>query len=77
MVQTGDEVLDYQQAVNKYQGCDLIIEKGGDHSFIDYDKKLPQIMRFLSEWSRDKLTNTVDCSKLSRYKVSVQYEYIG
>lgn len=49
MVQTGDEVLDYQQAVKKYQACDLIVEKGGDHSFIDYDKNLPRIIQFLSE----------------------------
>lgn len=49
MVQTGDEVLDYQQAVEKYEGCDLIVENGGDHSFVDYDKKLPRIIRFLNE----------------------------
>jgi len=46
MVQTGDEVLDYQQAVDKFQHCRLIVEKGGDHSFIGFDEKLPIIADF-------------------------------
>ena len=46
MVQTGDEVLDYQQAVDKFQHCRLIKEQGGDHSFIGFDKKLPIIADF-------------------------------
>jgi predicted esterase YcpF (UPF0227 family) len=46
MVQTGDEVLDYQLAVKKYHDCRLIIEQDGDHSFVDYDKKLPNIVEF-------------------------------
>ena len=46
MVQTGDEVLDYQQAVNKFEHCRLIVEQGGDHSFIGFDKKLPIIADF-------------------------------
>jgi len=47
MVQTGDEVLDYQLAVEKFQHCRLIVEQGGDHSFIGFDKKLPMIVEFL------------------------------
>ena len=47
MVQQGDEVLDYQQAVDKYQGNQLIIQQGGDHSFVNYDKMLPVIKKFL------------------------------
>lgn len=46
MVQTGDEVLDYQEAVDKFQHCRLIKEQGGDHSFIGFDKKLPIIAEF-------------------------------
>lgn len=46
MVQTGDEVLDYQQAVNKYQQCQLIVQQGGDHSFVNYPELLPQITQF-------------------------------
>ena len=43
MVQTGDEVLNYQQAVEKYQHCRLIVQEGGDHSFINFDSCLPSI----------------------------------
>jgi predicted esterase YcpF (UPF0227 family) len=46
MVQTGDEVLDYQQAVDKYSDGQLIVQKGGDHSFIDYANMLPKIAMF-------------------------------
>ncbi len=46
MVQTGDEVLNYQQAVEKYQHCRLIVQEGGDHSFIGFDKCLPSISDF-------------------------------
>ena len=47
MVQTGDEVLDYQEAVDKFQHCHVIKEQGGDHSFIGFDEKLPIIAEFL------------------------------
>ncbi len=47
MVQTGDEVLNYQQAVEKYQHCRLIVQEGGDHSFIGFDKCLATIFDFL------------------------------
>jgi predicted esterase YcpF (UPF0227 family) len=48
MVQTGDEVLDYQQAVEKYQHCQLVVQNGGDHSFIDYEAMLPQVAVFFN-----------------------------
>lgn len=47
MVQTGDEVLDYQQAVNKFSGCELVVESGGDHRFEHYDDFIPKILSFL------------------------------
>lgn len=46
MVQTDDEVLNYKQAVEKYQHCRLIVEQGGDHSFVDFDQHLPTITEF-------------------------------
>ena len=48
MVQTGDEVLDYQQAVEKYKNCRLIVQQGGDHSFTDYQVMLPKITSFFN-----------------------------
>jgi len=46
MVQTGDEVLNYQEAVEKYQHCRLIVQEGGDHSFINFDHVLATISDF-------------------------------
>lgn len=54
MVQTGDEVLDYQQAVEKYQGSEIIIQQGGDHSFVNYEEMLPQIMAFFELQPQNK-----------------------
>ena len=47
LVQSGDEVLNYQQAVNKYHCCKMTLEAGGNHSFVGYQDKLPQICQFL------------------------------
>jgi len=51
MLQTGDEVLDYQLAVKKYEGSKLLIEEGGDHSFINFESKIPQAIEFLESKS--------------------------
>jgi predicted esterase YcpF (UPF0227 family) len=48
MVQTDDEVLDYQQAVEKYQHCQLVVQEGGDHSFVNYEVMLPNIAVFFN-----------------------------
>lgn len=47
LLQSGDEVLDYRQAVHKYHCCKLILESGGDHSFIGYSDKMAEICDFL------------------------------
>ena len=47
LLQAGDEVLDYRDAQSRYQGCDMIIEEQGDHSFINYDQHLAAIYQFL------------------------------
>ena len=47
LLQQGDEVLDYQLAVKKYQHCKITCEEGGDHSFIGFDRYLSDIMQFL------------------------------
>lgn len=52
MVQIGDEVLDYKQAVEKFQQSRLIVQPGGNHSFLHYENMLPEITEFLQLTSK-------------------------
>lgn len=47
LTQTGDEVLDYQQGVDYYQGSEQIVIDGGDHGFADYAHYLDKTFKFL------------------------------
>ncbi|RLA46094.1 MAG: esterase YqiA [Gammaproteobacteria bacterium] len=49
LVQSGDEVLDYRQAAEKYAACKLLIEEGGDHSFQGYEHHLADVIEFLTK----------------------------
>lgn len=49
LLQTGDETLDYREAEQKYVGSQLVVEQGGDHSFVNFDQHLPAIAQFLGE----------------------------
>ena len=46
LVETGDEVLDYRQAVARYSGSRQIVLAGGDHSFTRFPDLVPQILEF-------------------------------
>lgn len=49
LLQTGDETLNYRDAQSKYAGSDLVIEQGGDHSFVNYAEHLTDLASFLLE----------------------------
>jgi len=46
LAETGDEVLDYREAVAFYGGAWQYVRGGGDHSFTDFAAQLPAILRF-------------------------------
>ena len=46
IVETGDEVLDYRKAVQRYAGADQVVIEGGDHSLQSFPQHLPRILEF-------------------------------
>ena len=46
LVETGDEVLDYRRAVERYAGCEQVVVAGGDHSLKSFPEHLPRVLRF-------------------------------
>ena len=46
LVQTGDEVLDYREAVAFYGRANQTVEGGGDHTFVGFERQVPAILRF-------------------------------
>ena len=46
LVETGDEVLDYRQAVRRYAGCEQVVVEGGDHSLQSFPQHLARILEF-------------------------------
>ena len=47
-VETGDEVLDYREAVEYYAGALQEVVRGGDHSMVSFPEYIPEIV----EWGK-------------------------
>jgi len=50
LVQSGDDVLDYREAVAFYAGASQLVQGGGDHAFEGFDAQIPAILRFGEKW---------------------------
>ena len=48
VVTTGDEVLDYREALEKYRGAERIVVEGGDHGFSDFEHYVDPVLDFCS-----------------------------
>lgn len=46
LLTTGDEILDYRAALEKYHGCEQIIVAGGDHGFSGFADYLDIVLDF-------------------------------
>ena len=47
LIQSGDEILDYHEAVDKYYGARQCVIEGGDHAFQDFDSYIVDVLSFL------------------------------
>ncbi|PHV12346.1 YqiA/YcfP family alpha/beta fold hydrolase [Chitinimonas sp. BJB300] len=48
LLETGDETLNYRDALAYYPGCKQTIIEGGDHSFQHWEPMLPEVMAWAS-----------------------------
>lgn len=46
LVESGDEVLDYREAVKRYAGAEQVVIQGGDHSLQSFPQHLARILEF-------------------------------
>lgn len=49
LVETGDEVLDWRRAVEKFRGARQIVVEGGDHGFASFAEHIDAILRFAGQ----------------------------
>lgn len=47
-LQTGDEILDYTLAKNRYNGSAMVIEEGGNHRFDRFERYFDKVSAFLT-----------------------------
>jgi len=59
MLQKGDELLDYKDALMKYDGCQVVVEEGGSHSFEGIERHFERIRAFFAVGDHFKHTPTV------------------
>jgi len=46
LLQSGDEVLNYKDALEKFQGAKIVLEEGGNHSFEGIERYFEEIEEF-------------------------------
>ena len=46
LLQTGDEILDYRQAVEKFNNANINVMPGGNHSFDEFENVINDIITF-------------------------------
>ena len=46
LVETGDEVLDYRRAVERYAGAQQMVLQGGNHSLQSFPQHLERLLSY-------------------------------
>jgi len=70
LLQKGDELLDYKDAIKKYEGQKIVIEEGGSHSFEGIENHFEDIRVFFAIGKQFKHTTTVKGIGLSNYELA-------
>lgn len=58
LLQTGDEVLDYRQALAKFPQSPSVLEQGGNHGFDGFERMIPVVLNFIDIHHPDVLSNS-------------------
>lgn len=45
----GDELLDWKEMVEFYEGANQLVLEGSDHGIVDYENHLPKVLEFISK----------------------------
>ena len=70
LLQKGDELLDYKDALKKYDGCRVEVEDGGSHSFYGVERHFENIRRFFAVGDYFKHTQIIKGVGLSNKEVA-------
>ncbi|WP_153109571.1 YqiA/YcfP family alpha/beta fold hydrolase [Propionivibrio limicola] len=46
LLETGDQIVDYRDAVARYAGSRQIVVQGGEHLFLSFPEYVPQVLEF-------------------------------
>ena len=52
LLQKGDEVLDYREALSKLPRTRTILEEGGDHGFVGIERHVPTMLEFFDSFQK-------------------------
>lgn len=55
LLQKGDDVIDYSVAESYYEGARIVLEEGGNHSFVGYERFFVEMEEFLELYNERKL----------------------
>tara|TARA_R110002094_G_C4919313_1_gene211475 strand:- start:1208 stop:1855 length:648 start_codon:yes stop_codon:yes gene_type:complete len=56
--QTGDEVLDYRQGVDKFSDSSQVVTLGGDHGFVNFKSYWPRMFEFAGDSELQQLAES-------------------
>lgn len=48
LLQSGDETLDYRDALTRYSASPMLVEEGGNHAFDTFESHIPAVVHFLT-----------------------------